>query len=77
MNLAIIGAGSLGTALGERLGQAGHAIMFAGGTSPRDAAITDAGALAGRVGWSCVNAHATRTKSAGKESSCSASTRST
>ena len=88
MNLGIIGAGSLGTALGERLGQAGHAIMFGGGTSVKDAAarqsaqvgsnadaaafgdvvilavpfaaidaaIADAGALAGRVVWSCVNA---------------------
>jgi 8-hydroxy-5-deazaflavin:NADPH oxidoreductase len=88
MNLGIIGAGSLGTALGERLGQAGHAIMFGGGTSAKDAAarqstqvgsnadaaafgdvvilavpfaaldaaLADAGALAGRVVWSCVNA---------------------
>jgi predicted dinucleotide-binding enzyme len=38
MNIGIIGAGSLGTALGERLGQAGHAIMFGGGTSAKDAA---------------------------------------
>jgi 8-hydroxy-5-deazaflavin:NADPH oxidoreductase len=88
MNLGIIGAGSLGTALGERLGQAGHAIMFGGETSARDAAarqsaqvgsnadaaafgdvvilavpfaaidaaLADAGALAGRVVWSCINA---------------------
>jgi 8-hydroxy-5-deazaflavin:NADPH oxidoreductase len=88
MNLGIVGAGSLGTALGERLGQAGHAIMFGGGTSAKDAAarqsaqvgsnadaaafgdvvilavpfaaidaaLADAGALAGRVVWSCVNA---------------------
>jgi 8-hydroxy-5-deazaflavin:NADPH oxidoreductase len=88
MNLGIIGAGSLGTALGERLGQAGHAILFGGGTSAKDAAarqsaqvgsnsdaaafgdvvilavpfaaidaaLADAGALEGRVVWSCVNA---------------------
>jgi predicted dinucleotide-binding enzyme len=88
MNLGIIGAGSLGTALGERLAQAGHAIMFGGGASAKDAAgrqsaevgsnseaaafgdvvilavpfaaidaaLADAGALAGRVLWSCVNA---------------------
>jgi 8-hydroxy-5-deazaflavin:NADPH oxidoreductase len=88
MNLGIIGAGSLGTALGERLGQAGHAVMFGGGTSAKDAAarqraevgsnadaaafgdvvilavpfaaidaaLADAGTLAGRVVWSCVNA---------------------
>jgi 8-hydroxy-5-deazaflavin:NADPH oxidoreductase len=88
VNLGIIGAGSLGTALGERLGQAGHAVMFGGGTSAKDAAarqsaevgsnsdvaafadvvilavpfaaieaaLADAGSLAGRVVWSCVNA---------------------
>jgi predicted dinucleotide-binding enzyme len=88
VNLGIIGAGSLGTALGERLGQAGHAVMFGGGTSAKDAAarqsaevgsnadvaafadvvilavpfaaieaaLADAGTLAGRVVWSCVNA---------------------
>jgi predicted dinucleotide-binding enzyme len=38
MNVGIIGAGSLGTALGERLAQAGHAIMFGGGASAKDAA---------------------------------------
>lgn len=38
MNLGIIGAGSLGTALGERLQRAGHAIMFGGGASAKDAA---------------------------------------
>jgi predicted dinucleotide-binding enzyme len=38
MNLGIIGAGSLGTALGERLARAGHAIMFGGGASAKDAA---------------------------------------
>jgi len=88
VKLGIIGAGSLGTALGERLGAAGHAIMFGGGTSAldaarrqgalvgtnaeaaafadvviltvpfaaMDAALVDAGALDGRVLWSCVNA---------------------
>lgn len=39
MNLGIIGAGSLGTALGERLAELGHAIMFGGGASARDAAV--------------------------------------
>jgi 8-hydroxy-5-deazaflavin:NADPH oxidoreductase len=38
MKLGIIGAGSLGTALGERLGKAGHAIMFGGGESAQEAA---------------------------------------
>jgi predicted dinucleotide-binding enzyme len=38
VNLGIIGAGSLGTALGERLQRAGHAIMFGGGASAKDAA---------------------------------------
>ena len=88
MKLGIIGAGSLGTALGARLAHAGHAIMFGGGASAKDAAVrqsaevgsnseaaafadvvilavpfvaidsalADAGALAGRVLWSCVNA---------------------
>jgi predicted dinucleotide-binding enzyme len=88
MKLGIIGAGSLGTALGARLAHAGHAIMFGGGASAKDAAarqsadvgsnseaaafadvvilavpfaaidsaLADAGALAGRVLWSCVNA---------------------
>jgi 8-hydroxy-5-deazaflavin:NADPH oxidoreductase len=37
MKLGIIGAGSLGTALGARLQRAGHAIMFGGGTPARDA----------------------------------------
>jgi 8-hydroxy-5-deazaflavin:NADPH oxidoreductase len=87
-DLGIIGTGSLGTALGERPGQAGHTVMFGGGTSAKDAAarqpvevgsnsdaaafgdvvilavpfatidaaLADAGALAGRVVWSCVNA---------------------
>ena len=39
MNLGIIGAGSLGCALGERLAETGHAIMFGGGSSAQDAAI--------------------------------------
>jgi predicted dinucleotide-binding enzyme len=33
MRIGIIGAGSLGSALGERLGGAGHEIMFGGGDS--------------------------------------------
>jgi predicted dinucleotide-binding enzyme len=39
VNLGIIGAGSLGTALGERLGERGHTIMFGGGASAQDAAV--------------------------------------
>jgi 8-hydroxy-5-deazaflavin:NADPH oxidoreductase len=38
MNVGIIGAGSLGTALGARLGECGHVIMFGGGASAKDAA---------------------------------------
>jgi predicted dinucleotide-binding enzyme len=38
MNLGIIGAGSLGTALGERFGEVGHSVMFGGGASAQDAA---------------------------------------
>jgi 8-hydroxy-5-deazaflavin:NADPH oxidoreductase len=38
MNLGIIGAGSLGTALAQRLTDGGHAIMFGGGASAKDAA---------------------------------------
>ena len=38
MNLGLIGAGSLGSALGERLGHAAHAIMFGGTASAQDAA---------------------------------------
>jgi predicted dinucleotide-binding enzyme len=38
MNVGIIGAGSLGTALAERLAQEGHAIMFGGDVSAREAA---------------------------------------
>ena len=30
MKVGVIGAGSLGSALGERLGKAGHEIMFGG-----------------------------------------------
>ena len=88
MKLGIIGAGSLGTALGRRFAERGHSIMFGGGASAQDAALhihtlvgsnaeasafgdvvilavpfsaiaaalADAGALAGRVLWSCVNA---------------------
>jgi predicted dinucleotide-binding enzyme len=88
MNLGIIGAGSLGTALGARLADKGHTIMFGGGASAQDAAgrlsarvgsnaeaatfgevvvlavpfaavdvaLADAGPLADRVLWSCVNA---------------------
>ena len=39
MNLGIIGAGSLGTALGERLAEQGHTIMFGGAASAQDAAV--------------------------------------
>jgi 8-hydroxy-5-deazaflavin:NADPH oxidoreductase len=38
MRIGIIGAGSLGSALGERLGRAGHEIMFGGGDTAREAA---------------------------------------
>jgi 8-hydroxy-5-deazaflavin:NADPH oxidoreductase len=38
VNVGIIGAGSLGTALGDSLAAAGHAIMFAGGESAKAAA---------------------------------------
>jgi hypothetical protein len=38
MNLGIIGAGSLGTALGQRLSEAGHSIMFGGEESAQEAA---------------------------------------
>jgi 8-hydroxy-5-deazaflavin:NADPH oxidoreductase len=38
VKLGIIGAGSLGTAVGARLQRAGHAIMFGGGARARDAA---------------------------------------
>jgi predicted dinucleotide-binding enzyme len=39
MQLGIIGAGSLGTALGQRLASSGHEIMFGGGESAREVAI--------------------------------------
>jgi predicted dinucleotide-binding enzyme len=38
VKLGIIGAGSLGTALGERYSQCGHKVMFGGGASAQDAA---------------------------------------
>jgi 8-hydroxy-5-deazaflavin:NADPH oxidoreductase len=38
MNIAIIGVGNLGRALGRRLAERGHAIMFGGGLSAGDAA---------------------------------------
>jgi 8-hydroxy-5-deazaflavin:NADPH oxidoreductase len=47
VNLGIIRAGSLGTALGERLQRAGHSIMFGGGASAKDAAARH-GAEVGR-----------------------------
>jgi predicted dinucleotide-binding enzyme len=39
VKLGIIGAGSLGTALGGRLAERGHTIMFGGGASAQDAAV--------------------------------------
>jgi predicted dinucleotide-binding enzyme len=39
MKLGIIGAGSLGTALGRCYAQRGHTIMFGGGASAQDAAL--------------------------------------
>jgi 8-hydroxy-5-deazaflavin:NADPH oxidoreductase len=39
LKLGIIGAGSLGTALGACYAQGGHAVMFGGGTSAQDAAL--------------------------------------
>jgi predicted dinucleotide-binding enzyme len=38
MRVGIIGAGSLGNALGQRLASSGHEIMFGGGESAQDAA---------------------------------------
>jgi 8-hydroxy-5-deazaflavin:NADPH oxidoreductase len=38
MNIGIIGAGSLGTAMGERLADVGHAIMYGGAESAKTAA---------------------------------------
>src|SRR5262249_28611029 len=46
VRLGIIGAGSLGTALGERFAEAGHEIMFGGTASGHDAAVR----LPARVG---------------------------
>ena len=46
MKLGIIGAGSLGTALGQRYAESGHSIMFGGGASAQDAAVR----LRARVG---------------------------
>jgi 8-hydroxy-5-deazaflavin:NADPH oxidoreductase len=46
MRIGIIGAGSLGSALGRRLDRAGHEIMFGGG----DTALQAASRLAARVG---------------------------
>lgn len=39
MQIGIIGAGSLGSALGQRLASRGHEIMFGGGESAQEAAI--------------------------------------
>ena len=39
MKLGIIGAGSLGTALGQCYAHCGHEIMFGGGASAQDAAV--------------------------------------
>jgi 8-hydroxy-5-deazaflavin:NADPH oxidoreductase len=49
LRLGIIGAGSLGGALGECYARRGHAIMFGGGTSAQDAALR-LGARVGSVG---------------------------
>ena len=46
MKVAIIGAGSLGRALGTQLARCGHAIMF-GGTASAQEAATEQGATAG------------------------------
>ena len=46
LKLGIIGAGSLGTALGGRYAQGGHTIMFGGGASAQEAAVR----LRARVG---------------------------
>jgi predicted dinucleotide-binding enzyme len=88
MKVGIIGAGRLGRALGARLADAGHELMYAGGASASEAAsasgaragsnsdtvafgdvvvlavpfaavgaaLAQAGALEGKVLWSCVNA---------------------
>jgi predicted dinucleotide-binding enzyme len=39
LKLGIIGAGSLGSALGERYAERGHTVMFGGGASAHDAAV--------------------------------------
>jgi predicted dinucleotide-binding enzyme len=39
LKLGIIGAGSLGSALGERYAELGHTVMFGGGASAQDAAV--------------------------------------
>jgi len=39
LKLGIIGAGSLGTALGQRYAQRGHTVMFGGEASAQDAAV--------------------------------------
>jgi predicted dinucleotide-binding enzyme len=39
LKLGIIGAGSLGSALGERYTERGHTVMFGGGASAHDAAV--------------------------------------
>ena len=39
MKLGIIGAGSLGSALGARYAERGHAVMFGGGAAAHDAAV--------------------------------------
>jgi predicted dinucleotide-binding enzyme len=39
VNLGIIGAGSLGSALGERYADRGHSVMFGGGATAQDAAV--------------------------------------
>ena len=46
MRIAIIGAGSLGGALGKRLVDAGHEVMFGGGMSAAEAATTTGAAAA-------------------------------
>jgi predicted dinucleotide-binding enzyme len=47
MKIGIIGAGSLGSGLGERLGRAGYGIMFGGG----DTARVGASRMAAGVGF--------------------------
>jgi 8-hydroxy-5-deazaflavin:NADPH oxidoreductase len=45
MRVGIIGAGSLGSALGQRLASNGHEIMFGGGESAQDAATRCGGKM--------------------------------